>query len=336
MTAVLDFAARPVATLKGVRGGVDRLFKRTNEDFEEGVQTAKEGVQTAKEMGKEVAEVVRPGGGSDGKGLTAEETRELARKGAEAGEKAAYKYLGVSGAERRWAEKLGVDPYTSNEILRREIRKVARVDALGGLAIKMAGVPEIPGANYIRKINRLVWATDPRELRKTNAGRLGVLGASAQAIEGFFANPFYSPSQTLLVALLDDLEGVEDRATGVLLAAGAESDDEARFFVQTVQMLAGYHRGQRGLERLTAGDRLPVGLTADGRLGVAAPLEQVFWVEGIADSDGVYHDLARELGIDRREIWIRGGASARCQRELVASGWSVHVQGGSSFDAEGE
>jgi hypothetical protein len=55
----------------------------------------------------------------------------------------AQRYLGVTGAERRWYKKLGVDPYTSNEVLRKAVHRLARVDAATSLGLRFASLPSV-------------------------------------------------------------------------------------------------------------------------------------------------------------------------------------------------
>ena len=110
---------------------------------------------------------------------------------------------------------------------------MARVDAAGGFTVKLAGLPQVPGADVIASVNKLVWGKDPGELRELNTQRLAALGADEALIERFFENPFFlSPTrQARFVAALADLDGVAERTVAVELAAGAESEDEAMFQV---------------------------------------------------------------------------------------------------------
>ena len=48
-----------------------------------------------------------------------------------AGSAAANSVLGVSAAVRRWAQKVGADPYTTNTVLQKALADVAKVDAAG-------------------------------------------------------------------------------------------------------------------------------------------------------------------------------------------------------------
>lgn len=314
--AVKTFAEKPVETVKGVPGGVKRMFKRTK-------RTVKKGAESAKEFVND--DDVESG---DGDGSAADDGESNLEKGAEAGQKYAKKYFGVSGAERRWAEKLGVDPYTSNEALKREIEKVARVDAAGSFAVRLAPIPKIPGVGYIQDVSKLVWRTDPWELREINQKALVAMGIEPELAERFLDNPWYNPSaQTFLVSVLSALDGADGRGSVVEQAAVAESQDEGLFFVQAIHMLAGFESTGAEITELVGVGRLPGVVTGDNRLVFLIPVDHIFWTEGIAvAADGSLAEDGQELETTSREVWFRGKASARCREELEQRGWLVRDQ----------
>ena len=77
--------------------------------------------------------------------------------------------LGVNSAVRKWAAKVGVDPYTTNPTLKAALEGIAKVDAAGGLATKFV-VPIPPLVGQAATVGNLVWTTDPESLRKMNEG----------------------------------------------------------------------------------------------------------------------------------------------------------------------
>ncbi len=318
VTTVVEFAGHPVETVKGVPEGVKRMFKRT-------VRTVKKGAEVAKDLAED------SDGSEDGEEGTGEDSEGedgALKEGAEAGQKYAKKYFGVSGAERRWAEKLGVDPYSANEVLRREIKKVAKVDAAGGLTVRLAPIPRIPGVSYIKDLSKLVWRTDPWELREINRKALVAMGGDTELVEEFLGNAFFNPSaQTFLVSVLSDLPSVEGRSLVVGLAALAESQEEASFFIQAIKMLAGFKGSGVQITELLGGGRLPGVLTGDARLVLLIPVDHIFWTEGIAAAaDGPFAQVGKDLSIMSRELWFRGRVSERCRKELGARGWLVRDQ----------
>src|SRR4029453_5121544 len=86
-------------------------------------------------------------------------------KAEEAAEGAAYSILGVTGARRGRAPKVGVYPYSSNKVLRDALQGIGKVDAAGGIAAKVA-VPIPMVVSTTATVSNLVWGKDPEEIRK--------------------------------------------------------------------------------------------------------------------------------------------------------------------------
>ncbi len=138
--------------------------------------------------------------------------------------------------------------------------------------------------------------------------------------------PWAQERQTRFVAALADLDGVADRAVAVELAAAAESEEEALFQTGAAIMLGWLHGGGDALARLAPSAVIPVALTADGRLAVAAPLDYTVWTAQLAAGIERLAELGARLGAERRELWFRGKVSERCRRELEARGWKVRTE----------
>jgi len=313
---IQDFATRPVETVKGIPDGVKGMFRRAKRDVKEGVEVAKEVTGTSKDEEADPAEAE-----------AAAEDPEKQPEESVVGSTEVYakRYLGVPGAERRWAQKLGVDPYSSNEVLRREIHKVAKVDAVGSFSMKFVPIPTIPGVDYIHDVTQAVWNTDPRELREINEKMLVDAGASEQLIAAFFENPWYTPSsQTYLLATFASLDGVDGRDVLVEQAAMVGSEPQAMFFLQAMRMLAGFHASEAPFVKLLGGGRLPAGLTEGDRLVFLVPVDFLSWTQGIAAAaDGPFREVGEDLQTASREVWFRGGVSARANEELTSRGWRV-------------
>lgn len=90
-------------------------------------------------------------------------------------------------------------------------------------------------------------------------------------------------------------------------------------------MLGRLHGGGDTLARLAPSRVIPVALTTDGRLAVAAPLDYTVWIEDLAAGVERLAELGVRLGAERREVWFRGGTSERCRREFESRGWKVHT-----------
>ena len=80
--------------------------------------------------------------------------------------------FGLTSAERRWYEKLAVDPYTDNAVLRKAIHKTATVEAAAGFGMRFVGIPSIPGIGDLHQVMEAVYREDPATIRaRTKATR---------------------------------------------------------------------------------------------------------------------------------------------------------------------
>jgi hypothetical protein len=288
--AVEAFAERPVETLKGVPKGVSRMFKRVKGQTKEAAGSLK-----------------KEEGASDEPSKT--------DKAADAGQKYALKYLGVTGAQRRWAQKLSVDPYTTNEILRKQIAAVAKVDAAGRFGVRLMPIPRIPGVGAVRSVNTLVWETDPYELRMRNRKLLEATGATAEVLDTFFDNEHLSPTvQTAIVASIERLTGVDGLASAVEQAARIDSEAAAWFYVQSLYLIANTHADRRPLVRMLGGFAAPVAEARGDMIVVAAAVERLAWTAELDQAVGAL--LAATPNARARELLLAGTLTDVAKREL--------------------
>ena len=317
-----QIATNPVETAKGLPDGVNRFFKRVK-------HTTKQGVDSAKGL---VDDDAKEGEGADS--AAAGDAPSTTEKAKETTTAYAKKYFGVGAAQRRWAQKLEVDPYTSNEVLQKALADVAKVDAAGRFATRLAPIPRIPGAKYANTVTALVWTREPWEVVEENSKALLAAGATQEMIQGFFANVAFSPTlQTAFVQAILGLGKVENLSRALEQAQGAESEDEARFFVQGAAMLRWFHERQSPVTGLlAAGERVFVAKAADGRVVVLLPVDLLFWTRELGDATArMTPDLEKA---DRREIWLAGELSDAARRGLEEHGWKAQPKTAAKMQAD--
>jgi hypothetical protein len=306
---VQSVATKPVETLKGVPAGVGRWMKKTSFQVKEGYHDAKE---------------LRAGEDEAG-GAEPTEKESLTAKGKEEATKYALDYLKISGAELKWYAKLGVDPYTDNEILRKAVTSVARVEGLTSFGMKFTGMPGIPGASEARKTMDLVWKTDPWELRLANRKKLLAAGLTEETARSFEDNPSMSLSQqTALLQTLDQLAGVQGRETVIARAIDLASREEASQLVSSLALLARFHKQQVPLKEFLAGTRLPVARTTKGALVGLILSDALFWTAAVAEGAKEFAAAYAGDPAKERQIWVVGEASAAVKSGVGALGWAVN------------
>jgi len=243
-------------------------------------------------------------------------------KAAEAGVGVANSALGVNSAARKWAQKVGADPYTSNPILKKALVDLGRIDAAGGLAAKIA-VPIPPLVSGTATAGKLVWAQDPEALLKGNEQKLRDMGVGADVIKQLYLSKGFT--LTLHTALAGGLRevNVPGCADYVATAAEANAEREGVFFAESAGMLARFHKSTP-VAAVLADSRALVAKTKDGRAVALLPVD---WVQWTAAYDKALTEVEKrakaELGATKLELRMTGTMSAVAKKEMAARGWMV-------------
>jgi hypothetical protein len=300
---VANVVTNPVETAKGLGGGLKRLGGNLGRKSKAAAESATDAVK----------------GGDEG---APGDDKSTGAKAADAGASAVNSLAGVTGASRRWAQKLGVDPYSSNAVLRKALEDIGRIDTAGGIAVKIA-VPIPPIASLTATTNNLVWGKDPEELAKINAQRATEVGVSQDVAKRFFKCKAFSPSrQTRFIGALHAVraKGAEDYVDA---ASESRTEQEAEFFTESAEMLQRLHVAGPVSAVLTD-SRAMVAKTQDGRATLLLPIDWIAWTEA-SDKALVEIDqrAKKELGASRIEVELTGRTSAEARRQLVARGWKV-------------
>lgn len=287
----------PGATVKGMGSGIKRF----------GVNLGRKGkraVESATDDDKE----------GDGKS-TGDKTEDAAVG-------AAYSIFGVTGAERRWAQKVGVDPYSSNVVLRKALQDIGKIDAAGGVAAKVV-VPVPMVLSTTATVGNLVWGKDPEEVRKTLEVQLTALGVSAELEKAFFTNKVMTPTHWVRIVTAVYAVKAKGTADYIDTAADAKSEREALFLAESAVMLERLHK-QSPVEAILTDTRVMVAKTRDGRAIALLPGDYMPWTERLAHGAKELGERARkELGATSHEIWLPGRVSPRARQELKGLGWGV-------------
>ena len=303
--SIRRFATRPVRTVVGIPFGIARMFRRYAHQAGDAVEATSDFVS-----GKE-GETAQPG-------ETSNESPQVVVDLTE-------NYLGVSAAERVWAEKLGTDPYTTNDTLRSAIKAVSWTDRLGRFGMRFAPVPTIPGADIVGQLDDAVWGNDPYELQDLLRVQLEDVTDDEELIQQFLDNLKMTPSRKAqLVTSITKLEGASGRSGILLLSLNAETEAEAVFFTGSIGMLAWYHTNRKPLLSIVSDNAIPYGLTTDDQAVVTFATDHVYWTEMTAQVTQNYRATMAEHSVTGRDLWLLGSASERFIREI--SSRDFHVQ----------
>ena len=294
--AAVNMAKHPVDTARGAPAAVGRFFDRVKLGAQH-VTNATEGEGTG---GEKTAEVTKRVGS-----VTAD-------------------VFGYEEERRALAKRLGVDPYTTNQVLSEKMNEVAWVAFSGRVGLNVVisvAVPFSMAISATSVTNNMVWDMKPADLLKLDEQKLKNMGVDESRVAALMRNPLYSiTSLTALVDALESLGGVQGRDQIAAFAAAAGKEDRARLIVEAVQMLARYHATVGPLAQVAAPGPI-IARTRGGAILVPAPLDYVPWTRAVAT-------FARrpDLKAKDRTVWLTGKLSPRAKQELAADGWTVREE----------
>ena len=253
--------------------------------------------------------------------------------------------LSVSSFKRDLARSLGVDVYSTNELLQKELNSVAWASAAGNLslgALSMAtGAAALQVAGYVRVLDQakeVIASEPPAEISRRSRASLTAMAMPKDVIDRFLAHRSYSPRhQYLIVSSLQVMDKVADRRRLLDAALLAQSEAEAHLFQQTAEMMAAYHQIVQPLGRISADWGFPVGVLPRGKVVVLAPVDYVLWSDPAVGFFARLPARAARAQVERRggspaaphgEVWISGDASPRARDEIARLGYALHVRSG--------
>jgi hypothetical protein len=248
--------------------------------------------------------------------------------------------LQVASNKRDYAAKLGVDVYSSNRVLQEELDSVGWAATGGqitmaGAFMAGAGSAVVQGLGYARNLDQartVASAEPPQELVKRNRNDLAAMGIDQEQSKRFLAHREFSPRhQTIIVASLKQLGGVQGRGNFLTVAATAPSEEMALFYQQTAELLAGYHATVAPLASLEPFNRLVMARRKDGGTVVIAPVDYAIWTETVAKGVDSAVQRVKPSKAKPLDFWITGTASPAFKTAAASRNVNVREQIGASL-----
>ena len=256
------------------------------------------------------------------------------RETTEAEDNKAAQLIGFTKSKGRIATEFGVNMYSRNEVLQKLFKGADTADFFGGLGVGVvtSAVPGVGGmllttSGAARLLNEAINTTPASELWLQNKSKLLEMGMNEDTVELFLNNPDFSPAlQTVMVAALGSMQGVENRELYLKVALQAGDPGMAKIVTESVVMTAGYHKHIAPLKRFAPIARLARAEKKDGTIVVVLPGDHIIWSEMVADVTGSLTDktqISKETGL---ELWVSGDFSKMAHSKLKAMGWKVHTK----------
>ncbi len=236
------------------------------------------------------------------------------------------KYIGYTKRQREWFRKLKVNPYTSNELLRDEVMRVAGIETAVGTAFKF-----VPGLGLLGELStfntwyeraeKLSLYEDPDSIAKKNQKELATLGVSEDLIKRFAENKAYTPwSRRFISSSLATLgTSVTGHSDFIRAACEATNEPSTLYFVSVAEALEKKH-AQTPIRSIVASTYLPAALLKDGSLFMPLSVDYLFWTEQVA---GIFQDFQRQVvkpsKVGKVQIAVRGKISNKARETLVVA-----------------
>lgn len=236
--------------------------------------------------------------------------------------------IGFSKAKREVAFELGVDPYSSNEALQKELNGVAWASFGGSMTIRLALAPAGGGAGVAISAFNLTETTlqslkdlSPNDLRRENLGKLLKIEVPREDANTFLNNPAFSPThQTAIVGALEQLNGAAWRSEFIYLCKDAADETEALYYQRCAKLMAKLH-GEQPLARIGSLRGFPIALAADGTMIVPIEWDYITWTKPAADFARTLQTIPWGTHkITGRRVVITGVASPKTKEQLAALG----------------
>lgn len=300
-------------TAKSVPGGIAGLFK-----------------VAAKTVGSAADFAYQTGKGA----ITGDSTETQARL-SEAGEfveKHALDYIGYNEAYRNLAKELQVDPYTENEMLRDELRRVARLKS--GAKIGGKFIPGIPGIPYVGTLNsyyghaeQVAAYEDPKKVEDTTVKVLHSIGQGDEQRESevstkkLMENPAFTPvSSRLFADAVQPMAKVPNASHLVKIAAHARTREIALFYNLSVRELGKLHKSNP-LQQIVTDTILPAGVSQNKELLIPLAVDYLAWTQEVATIFNRFKSAVKgKYGVTDIVVLVSGEVSPRTKQELLNLG----------------
>jgi hypothetical protein len=240
--------------------------------------------------------------------------------------------MGYSDKKREIALQMGIDPYSTNVVLQKELDDVAWASWAGGFTFSVATFPisgpigaALTVTNLDSTVEQLLREKSPEELEQINRAMFRSLGASGADIERILHGGAFAPTQSTAFAVnLKALKSVTNRGAFVKVAAQKSSTDaDALFCVATAALMKQVNEKTPIARIVMLGD-FPICLARDGTVIVALQWDYAAWTAGAAQFTGDVQKLAGHSGENKNIlVALSGQVSPRLREELEKRGITV-------------
>jgi len=240
--------------------------------------------------------------------------------------------IGYSDKKRKIALEMGIDPYTTNTVLQKQLDDLAWASWAGGFSFSVATLPisgaagaalTVTGVNST--VEDLLHEKSPSELEQINRSTFRAMGASASDIERILNGGAFTPTQVTAFAVhLKALKGGANRAAFVKAAAEKSATEADALFCVYTAVLMDQINQKTPIARIVMLRDFPVCVAKDGTIIVGLQWDYAAWTSGAASFTDDVQKLAGKSDQNAHVfVGLSGEISPRLREELEKRGMTV-------------
>jgi hypothetical protein len=234
--------------------------------------------------------------------------------------------LGFNTVKRRLAAEMQVDPYSSNEMLQKELNDVAWAMFAGGapidLAMMAAPAAVSVAARAIHRLNggQLDWNIPPATIREAMDKQVMAMGLTPDESERLVYHKHCSlRHQSILVSAMLDLKDTAGRDAFLRQAMNAADEMACRNYQQLAELIWSYHQNVQPVTSISLQtDQVWLDDSQQQRVLVTIA-DYMAWTESNA---GLFSSLPAGKAVS---LWTSGRLSTRTTTELNQRKIAAHT-----------
>ena len=240
--------------------------------------------------------------------------------------------LFVSSWKRDFADKVGVDVYSSNKVLQKELNRVGWAAALTGLAVGMVSgqadavvVTVGRTMRFSNQIGNAIKEEPPARLRLINEEKLAAMKVPEAVSAAFLDHPSFTPRHdTIIVEALRQMPSARGRG-GFLQAAMIAADEaSANFYQQMAETLRAYGEKVSPITEIRNASGFILATAKNGRVVVPFALDHGIWSRRGDRATRFMIDQSRSYGWKGGiDLLVTGTLSAMAKQQLTSRGFTV-------------
>jgi hypothetical protein len=245
--------------------------------------------------------------------------------------------------KRLYAYKLGVDVYSSNKALQKEMNSVSVAGFASGagtsLLFTKAGASAedlmledaydlkiITRTPFLDEIDKLLLDNTQDGLQLINREKLKQMGVKESMVKEFLSHPSYSPrKETIIIHALAEMDGARNRDQFIKQALRAEHEEIALLYENLAELMHSYHKNVNPIIEIIPVRSSAVGYTTDQTIICVQPHDYVYWTKR---TDLFCSELKLLLKSEARPvkhmyIWFTGKFSPMAKEAFASRGMLV-------------